>query len=59
MIYQLPIEIVGIICFNLVSLIIQRRYILCIEGLHRLGCAAMFDCVASFNGSLASWNIPY
>jgi len=39
MTYQLgAIEIDGIVCLHLVSLIIQWRYILCIEGLHCLGC---------------------
>ena len=37
--YQLAaIEIDGIVCLHLVSLIIQWRYILYIEELHCLGC---------------------
>ena len=39
MTYQLAaIEIDGIVCLHLVSLIIQWRYILYIEELHCLGC---------------------
>ena len=40
MIYQLPIEIVGIVCLNLVSLVIQWRYILSWKASTRFGCAA-------------------
>ena len=56
MIYQLPIEIVGIVCLNLVSLVILWWYI---HGKPPtvLDVPQMFDCAVSLDGSIASWNI--
>jgi len=57
MIYQLPIEIVGKICLNLVSLVIQWRYTLCMEGLHSLWMCRKCLTLPHHKMAIASWNI--
>jgi len=57
MIYQLPIEIVVKLCLNLVSLVIQWRYTLCMEGLHSLWMCRKSWTVPHDKMAIASWNI--